>query len=558
MTARRLRLLASVASIAVLTPAACSSNGTPPPAACAALEACCQLLGPSSPAFDGCIASVAAGGISCSGTLATLTLDGECGAASRGSTGSTGVSTYTGASSSRGTSTSAGATSGVTTTHGSETGTTSAHDAGASTFTSRGSTAPSSSSSASSRSTETTGTGGGCPYATGTVDHDGDGWSPADGDCDDCNRYVNPGAYDIPGDGVDQDCDGTADDEPTGCDATLTSEATTTGSDGATAMDLCRKTTATAALPMRTWGVVSAAYVLPDGSTTPTTTGGDDTPCTYSEENFQLGFGILGPSFGTSNATQEGVRMLGLSSGTARQPTDPGYGPVWGFDKCYTSGAPAGFPGQTPACGAVQFGPAHDGAALQVVLRVPTNAVTMSFDTNLFSYEFPEWVCSPYNDTFVVVMSPTPTDEPTTAHGNVAFDPNGNVLSVNAGFLAVCDPTTTAGADGTGSNSGHYAYACADGPSALDATGFGVDSPAPPASFAIPTPQENHGSTGWLTTTVSVASLAGKSVTLLFAVWDSTDGELDTTVLVDNVRWTFATSADAGLPTPTGPVTIAK
>jgi hypothetical protein len=394
---------------------------------------------------------------------------------------------------------------------------------------------------------------GPCPYTSGTVDHDGDGWSPADGDCNDCNKYINPGAYDIPGNHIDEDCDGKPDDEPVGCDSALTSVATTNGADGAQAMDLCRTTTSAAALPMKTWGVISAAYVLPDNSPSPTRTGIDDAPCSYSEENFQLGFGILGPTFGAMNKTQQGEHMLGLSSGTARQPTDPGYQPVWGFDKCYTSAAPRGFPGQTPACGGVFFGPPHDGAALQVVLRVPTNALTMSFDSNFFSYEFPEYVCSSYNDTFVVIMLPSPAGEPSTANDNIAFDSKGNIISINAGFLVVCDPTTRAGSQGMGSMAGRYSYACPEGAAKLEGTGFGSDSPATPKGFFVPTPQENHASTDWLTTTVSVAALAGQQITLLFAVWDSSDGLLDTTVLIDNVTWTFATEPNQVPPTMTPP-----
>ncbi len=393
--------------------------------------------------------------------------------------------------------------------------------------------------------------GGPCPYTTGTVDHDGDGWSPADGDCNDCNKYINPGAYDVPGNGIDDDCDGTVDDAVTNCDSTLTNEATTNGMDGATAMDLCKSTTADPPLPMKTWGVISAAYVLPDNSPSPTSTGPyGEGPCDYNADSFQLGFGILGPTFGPMNQTQHGVRMLGLSSGTARQPSDPGYQPVWGFDKCYTSGAPSGFPGQTPACGNVQFGKPHDGAALQVVLRVPTNAVTMSFDSNFFSYEFPEWVCTPYNDTYVVIMLPSPAGEPTNANENIAFDSKGNIISINAGFLTVCNPTTHAGQEG----GGNYTYACPEGPAKLEGTGFGSDSPAPPGGKA-----EAHASTDWLTTTASVTALAGKSITLLFAVWDSTDGILDTTVLIDNFSWTFATGPNDIPPVDAGsPMTLPK
>ncbi len=286
------------------------------------------------------------------------------------------------------------------------------------------------------------GSNGACTYAKNdTTDHDGDGWSSADGDCNDCNKYINPGAYDVPGNGIDEDCSGKADDEPTGCDSALTSVATTDGVDGAKAMDLCRTAVEGASLPKKTWGVISADYVLPDG-----------TSAQSSSARFQLGFGILGPLFGTSNKTQQGQHMLGLSSGTARQPTDPGY--VKGVDstglsggdvKGYTSKAPTGFPGTTQACPGVKFGAANDGAALRVVIRVPTNALTMSFDSDFFSCEFPHYVCSTYNDTFVVIMTPPPAGEPATANDNIAFDSTGNIISVNAGFLQILRSERQAG-----------------------------------------------------------------------------------------------------------------
>lgn len=394
--------------------------------------------------------------------------------------------------------------------------------------------------------TQVTPDGGPCPYTpTDTTDHDGDGWSPADGDCNDCNKFINPGAYDIAGNGVDEDCDGKADDEPTGCDAQLTGPATTTGMDGAKAMDLCRTTMDGLPLNKKTWGVVSADYVTPDGSPTPHADTAD--ACSFSASNFALGFGVLGPKFGTSNVTQKGTHMLGLSSGTARQPTDPGYQDVSGFDKCMVSGAPAGFPGTTPACPGVTFGQAHDGAALRVVVRIPTNALTMAFDSNFFSYEFPDFVCSAYNDTYVVIMTPSPSGEPASANHNIAFDSKGNIISVNAGFLTVCDPGTQAGTT---------TYPCPEGPSKLHGTGFGIDTTSTSPSGDM----QDHASTDWLTTTVSVAGLGGKDVTLLFAVWDSSDGILDTTVLIDNVHWTFATSPNTPVPVDASvpPVTLPK
>lgn len=42
----------------------------------------------------------------------------------------------------------------------------------------------------------------------GTRDVDGDGFTGDMGDCNDTNPAINPGAYDVPGDGVDQNCNG--------------------------------------------------------------------------------------------------------------------------------------------------------------------------------------------------------------------------------------------------------------------------------------------------------------------------------------------------------------
>jgi hypothetical protein len=345
---------------------------------------------------------------------------------------------------------------------------------------------------------------GGCVPEAGT-DQDHDGFALAD-DCDDCNPKVNPGAYDWPGDGRDDDCNGTPDDEPETCDDGIAID-TDDAWDAARALGLCRTTSETGR-PAQAWGVIDAKFVKPDG-----------TPLTEP-----LSHGVL-ETFGV-NAAPDGARMLALSSGTARDPLQPGYESILGYQKGYTSGTPEGYPKESPACPGVLTGAAHDGAALELTLRVPTNAERVEVDENFFTLEFPGYVCSKYNDFFVIDMDPK---VPSYADGNIAFDGEGNPISVNNALLQVCEPQVAGG----------KLYACPLGVDQLKATGFDtVDDEFSPAP---------HAATGWLTTRAEV--VPGSTIRIRFAIWDSGDGNLDSTVLLDRMRW--AKDGDPGtVPVP--------
>jgi hypothetical protein len=170
---------------------------------------------------------------------------------------------------------------------------------------------------------------------------------------------------------------------------------------------------------------------------------------------------------------------------------------------------PAGYPKESPACPGIVTGSCYDPAALEVEIRVPTNAHSFSFKFNFYTYEFPVYICSAYNDFFVATMNPIPTG---LADGNISFDPDGNPISVNSTLLQVCVPQTTGG----------KAYSCPLGPGLLAGTGF--DDPTTP-----------HAATGWLQTRAPV--VPGSVITLRFAIWDSGDALLDSTVLIDDFQW---------------------
>jgi hypothetical protein len=395
-------------------------------------------------------------------------------------------------------------------------GSISAGNGGSATSGSGGSSTSGSGGSATSGSggSATSGSGG---SASGGTDQDGDGWTTTQGDCNDKDPAINPGAAELlevdflgkpKAEQIDNDCDGKTlqPDDPTACDAGL-GPVLNDPFDGARAMGLCKIKVDEAS---KKWGVISAAF-----SDIGTTVG---TPIKMQGKALEHAFGIL-PGFGTTSPPREGERLFALSSGIARAPGQPGWGEadVCSYSKSYTSAFPPGFPKQG-TCGTT--GAPNDGVALDLKIRVPTNAKSLKFSFRFFSCEYPQYTCSVFNDVFAVLMSPSPLPngdpmaDKDNILANIAFEATAsgtkNVIGVNnEGFFSACEP---------GAVQGNYSNCKPGNGAQLQGSGF-----------------ETHGASAWLTTQVPVPS--GKVMLLRFAIWDSADGILDSSAIVDNFEW---------------------
>ncbi len=340
----------------------------------------------------------------------------------------------------------------------------------------------------------------GCSAAPGD-DQDQDGFTGAQGDCNDCDANVNPGAIEVvaeaDADGgvpapADEDCDGKIDNVDVPCDDGLALADVDPGN-AAKAMEVCR--IATLADP-KTWGLLQARYVRADGS-----------PMSPA---LQAG---LEDAFGPNVPPRQGKRMVALSSGHARTPNQPG---SCGSQTCIMNPGvipPNGFPQDVPNCpGALNI---NDDVALELELKAPSNANGYAFDFFFVSFEYPEWVCTSFNDQFIALVSPPP---PSSQNGNISFDVMHNPVSVNIAFFDVCQ-------------------GCPLGAGQMAGTGFDSWGDA--------------GATGWLSTQAPVKG--GEVFSIRFAIWDTGDQALDSTTLLDGFRWLATSGTIETVTLPTGP-----
>ncbi len=401
---------------------------------------------------------------------------------------------------------------------------------------------------------------------TGTADNvadtDGDGWTKCNGDCcetpSQCSapKLVNPGAFEFAGNGVDDDCDGSTDNTLTGCDTGLASSSAN-GMDYAKAIDLCQTTTESPPLNQKKWGVINGTFSL---------AGGTGTPNAYARS--------IRAGFGNNVAPKLGQTLAVLSTGRAAAQAAPNNAnPAWaafqgGQDNGITSGVPndwltangGNFP-NAPGCPDPQGGTtAHDPIMLKLRVRVPTNAKSFSLKSYFYSSEYPEWVCSAFNDFFLTLLDstfvPGPGEIANPGDKNLAFyDPppaGGSVYPVgvnlafgNTGLFKACkNGPTGCGGGAIGGNTN----TCA---STSELLGTGMDILNPPSQFLndpgwCGSSNMAGGGTGWLNVSGNVKP--GETIEIRFVIWDTGDQWYDSVVLLDSFVW----NVNASQPGTTG------
>lgn len=328
----------------------------------------------------------------------------------------------------------------------------------------------------------------------------------------------NAANYDIPDNNCDDDDDGTVDNPPS-CDASLSQGGA--AEDFAKAIGIC--TTAQSA----GYGLVSAVY----------TRGYNRTDKPRDEQH-----GIL-PKFGNVIKPREGGRLGVLSTGYAQEYNGASGEPFGGVE---TSGgfslngkdwwianptrgngtAPPGFP--KPASGCPINNNVNDVINVKLTLKAPRNASGVKFDFNFYSGEWPAYVCSNFNDGFIAYLSAEGFNG--GAADNMSFDKNSNPVSVNNGFFDRCTPSVTTGCASNKQSTSQ----CPGGTAELAGTGFG-QSGQWCSPFGGNDTSTNGGATGWLTSSAPVKP--GEEFTLEFMIWDTGDGVLDSSVLIDNFTW---------------------
>jgi len=327
----------------------------------------------------------------------------------------------------------------------------------------------------------------------------------------------NPANYDIPGNGCDDDGDGQVDNAPACDNGSLPQSGT--AMQLAQAMGLCQQADATH------WGIVSASLTQGVGNTT--------APDSHQSSILE--------TFGNSLKPRQGSAFSVLSSGYAqatdacpqnqRFPNTSGTMFKYGCAMTGQGAAPGGYPKSATGCPSQNGEAVNDVADLHLEIKVPANANGIAFDFDFGSGEWPEYVCSPFNDSFIAYLSSKAFNNGTA--DNVSFDSKNNPVSVNNAFFSECGPANAA--TGCAQQATAGTASCSNGTADLQGTGF-LDTNDPYNPYCGgETNETGGGMTGWLTTQAPVQP--AETITIDLMVWDTGDQYYDSSVILDNWQW---------------------
>jgi hypothetical protein len=333
------------------------------------------------------------------------------------------------------------------------------------------------------------------------------------------------GQAEIPNNDCDDDDDGTIDNVAV-CDSALTNDGS--AEDFARSMGICDS------VANGGFGLVSAAFTRGHGRS--------DAPMAQQH-------GIL-QKFGNVLKPREGTRLGVLSTGFA-QEFDGSPGVLFGgdasgrdwFNASASPGngtAPPGYPKAAGNCPIATD--VNDVVDVHLTMKAPMNASGFKFDFNFHSGEWPAWICSRFNDGFVAYLSAKGFNGGKPE--NISFDAKKNPVSVNNGFFDRCTPGARIGCE-AGATPG--TSTCPGGADELAGTGFGVVGNYCPGGGGQ---SVSGGATGWLSSQAPVTP--GETFTLDLMIWDTGDGDLDSSVLLDNFQW-VAGEVAVSTERPTGP-----
>jgi hypothetical protein len=176
---------------------------------------------------------------------------------------------------------------------------------------------------------------------------------------------------------------------------------------------------------------------------------------------------------------------------------------------------------------------AHDSVMLTLTLRAPTNVKAFTFNTYFLSAEYPEYVCSDFNDQYLALIDtpsgpaspPNPPDKNLLTYASAGKKwPIGINVAAGTNLFAVCDSEVS---NPTCWDQDLDPMSCSLGSSQLLGTGFEPSTSTTPCLIG--------GGTHWLT--VSANIVPGELVRLRLVIWDVGDSGYDSVALIDGFKW---------------------